>query len=56
MAENKEVKKDEKAEAEPPKKSKKGLMIGAGAALVVVVGAVAATMGGPKHKGERHLL
>jgi hypothetical protein len=57
MAENKEVKKDEKADnAEAPKKGKKGLLVGTGAALVVMFGAVAATMGTPKERVERHLL
>lgn len=57
MAENKEVKKDDKADAAAaPKKGKKGLVIGGGAALLVVIGGVAATMGTPKDHPERHLL
>ncbi|MBL8858710.1 MAG: flagellar basal body-associated FliL family protein [Planctomycetes bacterium] len=57
MAENKEANKDAKAEgAEAPKKSKKGLMFGGGGALVVILGALAATMAKPEKKVERHLL
>lgn len=59
MAENKEAKKDEKNEkgaAEAPKKSKKGLLIGGGAGLLVVLGAVGSMMAVPKEHVERHLL
>lgn len=57
MAENKEAKKDEKADAaEAPKKSKKGLLVGGGAALVIVLGAVVATMGAPKKAEKKPLL
>ncbi|MDZ4774757.1 MAG: flagellar basal body-associated FliL family protein [Planctomycetota bacterium] len=54
MAENKEAKKDDKAEV--PKKSKKGLLLGGGAGAVILFGAIAATMGTPKKQVERHLL
>lgn len=57
MAESKEVKKEEKPDAAAaPQKSKKGLVLGGGAALVMVIGAVAATMAVPKEHAERHLL
>lgn len=59
MAENKEAKKDEKNEkgaTEAPKKSKKGLLIGGGAGLLVVLGAVGSMMAVPKEHVERHLL
>lgn len=59
MAENKEAKPDdkkEKGEGEAPKKSKKGLFIGGGAGLLVVLGAVGSMMAAPKEHVERHLL
>lgn len=57
MAEKQEAKPDDKQAADAgAKKSKKGLFIGAGAAGVVILGAIAATMAMPAKKEKRHML
>jgi flagellar basal body-associated protein FliL len=59
MADKQEPKKDDKQAnaAEAPKKSKKGLMMGVGAVVVVALGSIGAMMAVPKKaKEEKHLL